>query len=438
MIEWYSSGVYYLTESISDFLWVTITSTLSVLIMFYRTHQKEEANRFFGFLYGYQTILHYIDSTAHLTAIILMEYPEVSYLVGLLFSISLALNSNIGIIYDDVPGVFKPMLLVSSFFWGLDVIYISIYGFDRCKDNQISETLFKLDLLDEDKFAEESSLSLTCAIVSKVIGLLALLTYQNKTVIITNIGRIAKFRKEKRMTNIYNLNTFSSFVSTDSGYANEVDLTDELNATIRNCSVFTQNDSCAVLQLNDQNKPKMYLSIAWIDMTLKVDKTFYSEEKLILRGIKGFIRFGTMTALMGPSGAGKTSLLRCLNGMYRDMMTKNSKIYLSKTNKIRTCFIAQDQREHIVPGLTVNQALLYASKLKNSGKSVNHRTTINDLMEELAINDIKNYSVDGCSSGQQKRVVMAMEMTSIIKPNLICVDEPTSGVDSHSALLVWN
>ncbi|CAG2112213.1 unnamed protein product [Medioppia subpectinata] len=41
-----------------------------------------------------------------------------------------------------------------------------------------------------------------------------------------------------------------------------------------------------------------------------------------------------------------------------------------------------------------------------------------------------------CSSGQQKRIVMAMELTPDIKPNLICVDEPTSGVDSYSALLM--
>ena len=145
-----------------------------------------------------------------------------------------------------------------------------------------------------------------------------------------------------------------------------------------------------------------------------------------------------MTALMGPSGAGKTSLLRCLNGMYRKMMTKESKIFLSKTNKIRTCFIAQDQKEHIIAGLTVKQTLLYASKLKNHAKSVNHNKTISDLMEELAISDIKDISVDKCSSGQQKRIVMAMELTAQLKPNLICVDEPTSGVDSHSSLLVSN
>ena len=141
---------------------------------------------------------------------------------------------------------------------------------------------------------------------------------------------------------------------------------------------------------------------------------------------------------MGPSGAGKTSLLKSLNGMHRNLFTNDSKIYLSNSKKIRTSFIAQDQREHIINGLTVNQALTYASKLKNTGKSMDHDMNVNELLTELAINDIKDKNIEKCSSGQQKRVVMAMELTSKVKPNLICVDEPTSGVDSYSALLVSN
>ena len=407
--------------------------------MFYRTHQKDEANRFFGFFYGFQMMMHYIDGAAHLIAILLLEYQELSYLVGLLFSISLALNSNMGIAYEEMPEAFKPIVRASSFYYGLDAMYISIYGFDRCEEGLTSETLYKLELTDdEDMFVEQTCYGLGFAILVRVLCLIALLILKNRAALMGIKDRFDEYRKRNRSKNVYHLNTISNYIMPYDGYIQEVDISDEMVRDLNGKTTRQSSDSTVQIDLREETEAKRPLSIAWIDMTLKVDKTFYSEEKLILRGIKGFIRFGTMTALMGPSGAGKTSLLRCLNGMYRDMMTKDSKIYLSKTNKIRTCFIAQDQREHIVPGLTVNQALLYASKLKNSGKSVNHRTTINDLMEELAINDIKNNSVDGCSSGQQKRVVMAMEMTSIIKPNLICVDEPTSGVDSHSALLVSN
>ncbi|CAG2101733.1 unnamed protein product [Medioppia subpectinata] len=186
-----------------------------------------------------------------------------------------------------------------------------------------------------------------------------------------------------------------------------------------------------------RSKDNRRLSIAWIDLTLKVDKTLYSSEKVILRGVNGLFEFNSLNALMGPSGAGKTLLLRSLNGMCRHLMTEESKIYLSTFHTIRTCFIAQDQREHLITGLTVKQSLIYASKLKNSSKSyINHEINVFQLMQELSITDIMGVNVEKCSSGQQKRIVMAMELTPDIKPNLICIDEPTSGVDSYSALLM--
>jgi ABC-type multidrug transport system ATPase subunit len=201
-----------------------------------------------------------------------------------------------------------------------------------------------------------------------------------------------------------------------------------------------ESDSSVYYSLSESDSKtfdaKNVLSIAWINMTLKVEKTFYSDEKIILKGINGFAEFGTITGLMGPSGSGKTSLLKCLNGMYRHMINKKSKIYLSKTKNIRTCFIAQDQREHILSGLTVEQTLLYATKLKNSAIILDHELNIKSLMEELRITDIKTMRIEKCSSGQQKRIVMAMELTAKVKPNLFCIDEPTSGVDSYSALLV--
>ena len=214
-------------------------------------------------------------------------------------------------------------------------------------------------------------------------------------------------------------------------------LNENQNQTIFPINSFNDfNENISEIDGNEEIDRKRTLSIGWTDLTLKTEKTFYRSEKLILRSINGWIEFGTLSALMGPSGAGKTSLLRSLNGMNRQMMTKESKIYLSNSINIRTCFIAQDQKQHLISGLTVEQSVIYASKLKNSGKNINNKMVAKHLMEELAITDIKGINVEKCSSGQQKRIVMAMEMTAEIKPNLICVDEPTSGVDSYSALLV--
>ena len=303
------------------------------------------------------------------------------------------------------------------------MILITIFGFDRCKAGQTSKTLYRFELTEEDEFVDNSVILWSIMILLKATTFIALIMTKNN---IFESLFIYIQNKIKRLPNILindiQLETISRSVSQIQVFEIPIELNEDSN----------QMNTNFIETINENHMS----SIAWIDITLKVKKTFYSEEKLILRGIKGFVRFGTLTALMGPSGAGKTSLLKYLNGQYRDLMTKESKLYLSNSTKIRTCFIAQDQREHIINGLTVNQCLTYASKLKNSGQTVDHSSIVEQLMDELAINEIKNSNIEKCSFGQQKRIVLAMELTSKVKPNLICVDEPTSGVDSYSSLLV--
>jgi len=176
-------------------------------------------------------------------------------------------------------------------------------------------------------------------------------------------------------------------------------------------------------------------SIAWIDMTYSKKTFLWSEEKTIINKISGYFNFGSLNALMGSSGAGKTTLLKCLSGRHRSGLSNQTQIYLSSTDKIRTCFINQVQTEHLILSLTVRQSLIYASKLKNSRIDlyVDHNNNVNNLMDELMISDIENTIVGKCSGGQQKRIAIALELTSIIKPNMLCIDEPTTGLDSDAA-----
>ena len=316
---------------------------------------------------------------------------------------------------------------------------VAIYGFNRCPQNQTSKTLLEYDINGEEIFGEYTVYAWIQIISYRLIAFIFLISIKNPKYYNYFLNYLKnKFLSQKTGVELINEDLELKPISkkTNNGFINQIHI------NLEEEEKYSDSDSSQYYSVCD-NDSQLFdsdysLSIAWIDMTLKVDKTLYSKEKLILRGIRGFAQFGTLTALMGPSGAGKTSLLKCLNGMYRSLMTEESKIYLSNCRKIRTCFIAQDQREHIMKGLTVRQSLIYASKLKNTGKQIDHEFNIKQLMDELAINDIKEVNVDKCSSGQQKRIVMAMELTAKYKPNLICVDEPTSGVDSYSALLVCN
>ncbi|XP_054157422.1 uncharacterized protein LOC128955772 [Oppia nitens] len=91
-------------------------------------------------------------------------------------------------------------------------------------------------------------------------------------------------------------------------------------------------------------------------------------------------------------------------------------------------------------GLTVSQALTYSSKLKNpiqyNDQKVDHKKIVSDIMQELLISDIKDNKIDNCSGGQIKRLSIGLELTSVCKPYLLFIDEPTTGLDTHSAIMV--
>lgn len=186
--------------------------------------------------------------------------------------------------------------------------------------------------------------------------------------------------------------------------------------------------------------------VAWRSLSLfasssiKEIRVVHSNSKLILRNLNGQFRFGTMNALMGTSGAGKTSLLKVLNGRYKTKLSEETKIYLSRFTPIRICFITQDVSGHLLPGLTTKQSLIYASRLKNSqtenNEIVEHEKIAENLLDELDINDCENTLVQNCSGGERKRLALALELTALRMPNLICIDEPTSGLDSNSAHVV--
>ena len=180
------------------------------------------------------------------------------------------------------------------------------------------------------------------------------------------------------------------------------------------------------------------VAISWVDLSYKVKPFWFSKEKIILNKLNGSVDFSTITALMGPSGAGKTTLLKCLNGKLSWGKDSYSRIYVNENEEIKHCFVTQHSKEHLVMCLTVKQNLIYASKLKNSTYNqerghLDHTLNVTNIMQEFLIEDIADTEVERCSSGEQKRLTIAVELTTIIKTNLLFIDEPTTGLDSNAA-----
>lgn len=156
----------------------------------------------------------------------------------------------------------------------------------------------------------------------------------------------------------------------------------------------------------------------------------------ILTGLNGYLKFGELTALMGPSGAGKSTLLNCLT-QGESYEGTDGRIAVGKA-EMRSVFITQNERDHLLFNLTVFESMYYASEMKNppSTTRLQHIEIVKQLLDDLDLEKVENVMIAQCSGGQKKRIAIALELTAITKPNFVFLDEPTSGLDSHSGFNV--
>jgi ABC-type multidrug transport system ATPase subunit/Ca2+-binding EF-hand superfamily protein len=164
----------------------------------------------------------------------------------------------------------------------------------------------------------------------------------------------------------------------------------------------------------------------------------------VVDDVSGRVRKGTMTALMGGSGAGKTSLLNALCGrayygeVQGDVFINGQKATIEDfADSIG--FVPQD--DIVFAELTVRENLIYSGRFRlPRGTSMSEIEDLADsVMADLGLSRKANSIVGdvtrrGVSGGEKKRVNIGLELMA--RPSALFLDEPTSGLDASSALLV--
>ncbi|WP_143765507.1 ATP-binding cassette domain-containing protein [Catenulispora acidiphila] len=143
---------------------------------------------------------------------------------------------------------------------------------------------------------------------------------------------------------------------------------------------------------------------------------------------------GTVTAVIGPSGAGKTSLFSAILGELGET-AKGSIVFddrpvIGRTEEIRHLMGFVPQSEDFHPALTVDQALTFADRLRNSspGARASRAGRVLGICERLHLEERQHKRIQTLSGGERKRLSIALEL--IKHPRLIMLDEPTSGLDT--------
>ncbi|KAJ3119633.1 hypothetical protein HK100_000215 [Physocladia obscura] len=162
--------------------------------------------------------------------------------------------------------------------------------------------------------------------------------------------------------------------------------------------------------------------------------------KNILQGVSGAIKAGRMTAIMGPSGAGKTTFMSVLMGkVARTSGTLKINNAVTEMNKYRKIIGYVPQDDVMIEELTVRENIRYSARARLPNTWTNKEVDdhvdaiLNALnLSHVAHKRIGNTLIRGISGGQRKRVNIGIELAAA--PLSVFLDEPTSGLDSTSAL----
>ncbi|KAI1345386.1 hypothetical protein F5Y01DRAFT_323494 [Xylaria sp. FL0043] len=159
----------------------------------------------------------------------------------------------------------------------------------------------------------------------------------------------------------------------------------------------------------------------------------------ILQNVTGSIQRGSLTAVMGGSGAGKSTFVNVLMGKTTNtggVVTVNNIPGKIKRYKKLIGYVPQD--DIVLPELTVYENILHSARIRlpRTWSSRDIKVHVDSVIDCLELSHVRNSLVGSVgrpiiSGGQRKRVSIGMELAAA--PMAIFLDEPTSGLDATSA-----
>lgn len=168
-----------------------------------------------------------------------------------------------------------------------------------------------------------------------------------------------------------------------------------------------------------------------------VSKTYMVNKKPLnaLKEISFEIPAGTLFGLIGPDGAGKTTLFRLLTTL---LLPDAGNLYINNMNVV-TDYKALRKKMGYMPGkfslytdLTVEENLLFFASLFDTTIEANY-DLIKDIYEQIA--PFKNRRAGQLSGGMKQKLALCCAL--IHRPDILFLDEPTTGVDAVSRKEFW-
>lgn len=155
----------------------------------------------------------------------------------------------------------------------------------------------------------------------------------------------------------------------------------------------------------------------------------------VLQGVDLEVEKGTVFALLGSNGAGKTTIVKILTTLLKQdggIAAVNGFDVVAKPDDVRQSISLTGQFAAVDVILTGRENLIMIARLRHLN---NPRQIADDLLNRFGLTDAADRRVSTYSGGMVRRLDIAMSLVG--NPQLIFLDEPTTGLDPEGRIEVW-
>jgi ABC-2 type transport system ATP-binding protein len=160
-------------------------------------------------------------------------------------------------------------------------------------------------------------------------------------------------------------------------------------------------------------------------------------DKVVLDGVDLTVEQGTIFALLGPNGAGKTTMVQILSTLIRadgGQVSVAGHDLASAPDEVRGAIGVTGQYSAVDKLLSGRENLLLMADLHHLGRAAG-RARAGELLRQFDLTEAADKMAATYSGGMQRRLDLAM--TLVGDPQVIFLDEPTTGLDPRSRRTMW-
>ncbi|MDQ6421269.1 ATP-binding cassette domain-containing protein [Paenibacillus sp. LHD-117] len=155
----------------------------------------------------------------------------------------------------------------------------------------------------------------------------------------------------------------------------------------------------------------------------------------VLKGVDFEVEKGSIFALLGSNGAGKTTVVKILTTLLKQdsgAAVVNGFDVVSKSDHVRQSISLTGQFAAVDEILTGRENLIMIAKLRHLK---NPRQVADDMLKRFGLTEAADRRASTYSGGMRRRLDIALSIVG--KPQIIFLDEPTTGLDPEARIEVW-